>query len=243
MLKITKEDRTTLIQRIYEGKIDHLTLSQSHLIDDIILSTKKQGIIDCISNGFEDKREDSSTVPFDLIMTLTAAAKMKVHTSLTDVPTALTDHRTISELGYSMWDTERDIGKGLMNESTIRYFVGKYQPQELIASYNRTVQKHILPHLGISANIHMLDCTDIEVNYDNENYEGSGVTVEEIWKSPVGFGELSAQRYPIYKRTRGYSLGVLRGIGECQNGVEKTRKKCDNGRHEEREKMPALRLE
>jgi len=31
--------------------------------------------------------------------------------------------------------------------------------------------------------------------------------------------------------------------GECQNGVEKTRKKCDNGRHEEREKMPALRLE
>lgn len=38
MLKFTRENRETTIQRIYEGQIDTAMLSTSSLIDDIVLT-------------------------------------------------------------------------------------------------------------------------------------------------------------------------------------------------------------
>jgi hypothetical protein len=40
------------------------------------------------------------------------------------------------------------------------------------------VQRHILPRMEMSTNIHLLDCTKITVNLKNERYEGSGVVKE-----------------------------------------------------------------
>lgn len=70
----------------------------------------------------------------------------------------------------------------------------------MVSGYSNTVQNHIMPKIDIESNIHILDCTDLEVNYDNQNYEGSGIAhskrrIDEI-KLPA----------------RGYKLATLRGI-------------------------------
>ena len=83
--KIEKED---ILQKIREGKIDAVASSKPRLVDEIILSMKKNGIISLLEKAFLDKRADNTTVPFDLTLTLAIAAKMNVHTSLTDIPFA-----------------------------------------------------------------------------------------------------------------------------------------------------------
>ena len=65
-----------------------------------------------------------------------------------------------------------------------------------MGGYIYTVQKGILPLLNIEPNIHILDCTDLEVNFKNSNYEMAGVS--------------HSKRDD--KLTRGYKLSTLRGI-------------------------------
>jgi hypothetical protein len=48
---------------------------------------------------------------------------MKVHTSLTDIPYAIMDAEVLSSLGYALWDTERDLEKGLIDEGSIHHLL------------------------------------------------------------------------------------------------------------------------
>jgi hypothetical protein len=57
------------------------------------------------------------------------------------------------------------------------------------------VQNHVLPTIGAQSNIHLLDCTELEVELSNENYEQSSV-LKDDGGSP----------------RRGYKLATLRGI-------------------------------
>lgn len=196
MIKVAhKIEREDILERIREGKIDGAPLSTSSLVDEIILSMKKNEIISCLNKAFPDKRADNAVVPFDLLFALAIAAKMRVHTSLTDIPFALTDHRTLAELGYSLRDTDRDMGKSLMTEGAIRALVGKYTADEFLAGYNAFVQSQICPKMDLVPNIHILDCTKIEVNMKNNNYENAGIGVDSDGKA-----------------AKGYKLSTLRGI-------------------------------
>ena len=206
MLKISKQSNENILEKIAAGKIDAITLSTSSLVDDIILEMHKQGVTECIKKGLSDKRADNTTVPFDLTLILAIAAKMKVHSSLTDIPFALTDHRTICELGYSMWDKQKKVGAGLMSEGIIRNLIGRYSAGELIFGYNRILQTQIMPHMNISPDIHILDCTKLEVNYKNTNYEKSGIS-KDLDGKPM----------------RGYKLATLRGIVKDSGIIEDIR--------------------
>jgi len=144
LLKVAyKVEKECIIERVRQGTIGAAALSTTGLVDEIILSMNRHGIIACLAKAFPDKRATNTAVPFDLLFALAIAAKMKVHTSLTDIPSALTDHRTLAELGYSLRDTGNDIGKGLMTEGAIRFLIGKYTADELLTGYNNLVQKHI----------------------------------------------------------------------------------------------------
>lgn len=46
--------------------------------------------------------------------------KMKLKTSLTDVIFAVTDSELLFELGWNIWDTDRDMSKGLFSEGVIK---------------------------------------------------------------------------------------------------------------------------
>lgn len=195
MIKICKQNKKSVLKKIYTGTFDNVVSSISNLVDDIILSMHKKGILACLVNKLPDKRAHNTTIPFELVMALSVAAKMKTNTSISDVPYAITDHRVLAELGYNIIDTEKDLKTGMMTESSLRFLFGKYEAKELFKSYNEAVQEQIMPKLDYKPNIHILDCTELSVNLDNENYEQSAITTNK-------YGDVD----------RGYKLASLRGI-------------------------------
>ncbi len=202
MLRISKEDKQNILRRLYAGEIDAMSLSTSSLVDDIILSIHNHGLVDCLKDAIPEKRADNITVPLHMVFLLAIAAKMRTNTSLTDIPFALQDHRTICELGYSMYTTKGNIDKGLMREGTIRHLIEMYQRGELISLYNKIVQNYILPKMDIDSNIHILDCTKVRVNLKNEHYEKSGIVRDEDGVS------------------RGYKIATLRGVVNDSGVIE-----------------------
>ena len=200
MLKVCRNDKESVLEQVRSGKIDAVALSTTNLVDDIIHVMHTSGVLDCLTSGIQDRRSHNTTVPYSIIWASAIAAKMKVHTSLTDIPNAITDHRVLGALGYSLYDDSGNIGESLMNEGSIRFLLGKYNSDDLIEGYNQTVQKHIMPKLDMIPKIHILDCTDLEVNFSNQNYEGSEISYSKRTKD----GALA--------KGRGYKLATLRGI-------------------------------
>jgi hypothetical protein len=194
MIQISEESKSAVMRSIEQGRIDAADISQPNFIDGIILKMQELGVVSELRHVMEDKRKANAVIPLEFIWTLGIAAKMKIHTSLTDIPYAIMDAEVLSSLGYSMWDTDRDLEKGLMDEGSIRHLLGKYNKDELINGYNRCVQGHILPKMQTEADVHILDCTKLDVELTNENYEESTVVRED--------GEAH----------RGYKLATLRGI-------------------------------
>lgn len=203
MIKMCKLNQESVIRQITNGTFDNVSLSESNFADDIVLSMYEQGILGCLSNSLKDKRRVNSSLPFDLILSLAIAAKMKVKMSLSDIPYAIQDHRVLAKLGYNIVDTDGKLKEALMRESSLRLLLGKYNSDELFSAYNDTVQNYIMPKLNAQPDIHILDCTDLEVNLDNANYEGADVTKNKK-------GDVS----------RGYKLGTIRGLYEDTGIIE-----------------------
>lgn len=207
MIRLCKYNQETTLNNIRNGKLDLVALSTANLIDDIILKMNDIHLFECLKDNISDKRSHNTTVPYELIWASAIAAKMKVQTSLTDIPYAISNHRTLAKLGYTLIDSNGSLKNGLMQEGTLRFLLSKYNPSLFINGYNNTVQKGIFPMLDIAPDIHILDCTDLEVNYFNSNYESSGVTRSKRDDSP----------------TRGYKLATLRGIVEDTGLIEDIR--------------------
>ena len=102
-----------------------------------------------------------------------------------------------------MWDNERDLEKGLMDEGTLRNIMNKNSVDEILLAYNTYIKGYVFPQLGFTPNIHVVDCTEIEVPLDNSNYEASGVVKD---KDGVRRGyklstlERHSRRYRNYRR-------------------------------------------
>ena len=203
MLTICKNNRQTVIKNINKQRLDAIVPSSSDFIDEIILAMIQDGIIDCLHNDLSDKRRHNAFIPFKLMMTLAIAAKMKVRTSLTDIPYAISDHRVLAKLGYNIINHNSDE---LFTEGTIRYLLGKYSANEWVEYYNRVLRKTIFSKKEIEPNIHILDCTKIAVNYDNTNYENSSIAYDRKGN-----------------KMRGYKLSTLRGLYKDTGLIEEIR--------------------
>lgn len=149
MVRVCRNNKESVLAMVRKGKLDAAALSTSNLVDEIILSMNKHGVLDCLNAGIPDRRGHNKTVSFELIWASAIAAKMKIHSSLSDIPFAITDHRTLAELGYSLYDPDGTYN-GLMRESGLRFLIGKYTGYELVGSYRRTVQQQILPQLDVA---------------------------------------------------------------------------------------------
>jgi len=205
MIEISQEGKEKVVKSIREGRIDAANISQPNFIDGIVIKMKELGIVEEFRYIIEDKRKPNAIIPIELIWVLAVAAKMKIHTSLTDIPFGIMDAEALSCLGYALWDTGRDLEKGLMDEGAIRHLIGKYEWQEMMNGYNNCVQCRILTKMKVSADVHILDCTKLEVELTNENYEESSVSRED--------GEAR----------RGYKLATLRGITGDSGLIEEIR--------------------
>jgi len=194
MIQISAKDKEKVLEAMRQGKIDAADVSYPNLIDAMILKMKQEGILELLEMAFSDKRSDNKNIPFHLILTLAITAKMKIKTSLTDIPYAITNAETLSEIGWNIWDNERSLEEGLMSEGTLRNIVKKYTVEELVQAYNTYVQEHVFPKTEMVPDIHILDCTEMEVDLGNSNYEGSEVMTDEDGTR------------------RGYKLSTLRGL-------------------------------
>lgn len=203
MLKLCRHNQDEVIEKLKNNKFDNVAMSRSNFVDDIILKMYDDGILNCLTSSIKDKRADNTVIPFNLVMSLAVAAKMKVHSSVSDIPFAITDHRVLAKLGYNLIDTDGDMKRGLMSESSLRFLLKKYTAEELFNGYNDTVQKHIMPKLDMVPDIHILDCTEISVNLDNSNYENSAFTTNK-------YGD----------KDRGYKLATLRGLVDDTGVIE-----------------------
>lgn len=207
MIRLCKYNQNNVIEKVRNGQLDAMALSSTNLIDNIILEMNNQKIFDCLKNNIPDLRAKNTVIPYELIWASAICAKMKVQTSLTDIPFAIHDHRTLAKLGYTLIDTNGNLKEGLMQEGSLRFLLNKYDFSLFIDGYNHTVQNGILPLLDIVPNIHILDCTDLEVNYSNSNYENSGIS--------------HSKRDDAL--TRGYKLATLRGIVDDTGLIEDIR--------------------
>lgn len=202
MLKLCTHNKEKVLDRINNGYLDAVVPSSSNLVDDIILKMCDLEVVDLFDNSF-DKRAHNAVVPFNLILMLSVAAKMKIRTSLTDIPYAIQDHRTLSRLGYNA------VTKGtneLLTEGTIRALLNKYDTKDLFKYYNKMLGSKIMPKMNLEPNIHILDCTKIKVNLDNENYEGATIGTDKDGNA-----------------ARGYKLSTLRGLTRDTGIIEEVR--------------------
>lgn len=87
----------------------------------------------------------------------------------------MTEAELLTGLGWNLRDNERDVNEGLFSESVMRKRLAKYSSEEWVSFYNGYVQKYLLDALDIRSCIHILDCTKVLVNPDNEHYENSSV--------------------------------------------------------------------
>jgi len=203
LLTICKNNRKEIEKSIQNKRLDDIVSSSSDIIEEIILAMTRDGIIECLNNPFSDKRRHNSVVPFKLVMALAITSKMKVRTSLTDIPYAISDHRVLAEIGYNIINHDKEE---LFTEGTIRHLLGKYTSEEWINYYNDIVRNYIFTKKGIRPNIHILDCTKIAVNFDNENYENSSIATDRKGN-----------------KMRGYKLSSLRGIYKDTGIIEEIR--------------------
>lgn len=109
----------------------------------------RRGLTDFLTYALTDKRRDNSHIPFDILLCLTVAAKFKCKTSLTDVPFAVAEAELLAELGWNIWDNERDVNEGLFSESVMRKLLAKYKSEEWVSFYNDYVQKYLMKELDI----------------------------------------------------------------------------------------------
>lgn len=206
MIKVCHQDKESVLEKVRNGRLDAVSLSTSNLVDEIIVAMYEKEILSCIAESIPDKRADNTFVPFEISWALAIAAKMKIRTSLTDIPFAITDYKTLAVLGYNLIATKDGLQKGFMTEGSLRHLIGKYKSDELFNSYNHAVQNHMMPRMGVLPDIHILDCTKLEVNWYNTHYESAGIARDDEGKS-----------------TRGYKLATLRGLTDDGGVVEEIR--------------------
>ena len=171
MIQICQKNKEKIYAAIRSGKTDAAKVSFPNLIVDIILTMKRRGLTAPLAQVLLDTRRDSSHIPFDILLCLAVAVKLKCKTSLTDVPFAVTETELLAELGWNLWDNERDVKEELFSESVMRKLLTKYSSEEWVSFYNSYVQKHLMEELSIQPYIHILDCTKILVKLKNDNYK------------------------------------------------------------------------
>lgn len=163
-------------EQLKKGEIDRISFALGGFTDEVLKEMFQLGIIDLFVESFPDKRAGNSIIPPQTLLVLATAAKMKRMCAVTDIPHAVTSPELLDKLEYNLCEI-KDENSDLMTEGTIRAYIDKYTPEELMESYNR-LAREVIRHMGVDVepSIHQHDATNLEVSLQNSNYEQSEVT-------------------------------------------------------------------
>ncbi len=154
---------------------------------------------DIVTDNLEEKRKYNSKLEAVLFFMAGMQARMKQQFSISELSLALTSEEVINKLNINI---EYDKDNSLFKEANVRAFINRYKQNDkeeiefnndFIKAFNKITEEY-LSKAEIESNVHILDCSVLDVNLDNSNYEGSSVT------------------YKGGKKLRGYKIGLLRGV-------------------------------
>ena len=181
-MNIKKNDKERAIEELEENKLENVFNIISNLSDKVLdFSEENYNITEIIGDIFEEKRKYKSERTMCLLFLSAIQSRMKQQFSIREVPLALTSEKVISSIGVNI---SYDPNEGLLKESNIRAMLGRYEQEDktniefnnyFIKKTNELI-KAIIEINGTECNIHILDCSILDVNLDNPNYEGSTTT-------------------------------------------------------------------
>lgn len=221
---LIKEDREKIKERIINGQVDFALGTRYGICDEIILYSIRKEIIKGLSDTFPDNRGNNKEIPIDIILTGIVGAKIKGIYSLDKIPYVLQNCRLISELKYNFKEVESGISNKnrsgmLLSGDAIRKLItrgyegnkgGKENGEEVIRWFNEEGARVITEKMDYTPSVHILDCTKVDVNPDNENYEEKGYL-----KIEKKNGEI--------EEYEGYKLSTLRGMLDQGGIIEEIR--------------------
>ena len=205
---IKKNNKERVIEELKEEKLENVFNIIPNISDKVLdYNEKKFKVSKMISNLFEDKRAYESDITPELLILSGIQSRMKQQFSINEVPLALTSQEILKNIKTNLsYDPEQT----LLKEANIRAMLGRYEQLDktkiefnnyFIQFYNAFNQDY-LNKAKIEANIHILDCSILDVNLNNLKYEGSSITHKG--------GE----------KLRGYKIGLLRGVTNNGGVVE-----------------------
>ena len=199
MKKYDKEKVIKILTKEEANKINAFNIVPN-LSDKVLdYNEKVFNFTDIVTDNLEEKRKYNSKLEIALFVMAGMQARMKQQFSISELSLALTSEEVINKLNINI---EYDKDKSLLKEANVRAFLNRYEQNDkeeiefnndFIKFFNK-ITKSYLSKAGIESNIHILDCSVLDVNLDNCNYEGSSVT------------------YKGGKKLRGYKIGLLRGV-------------------------------
>ena len=213
-LQIIYQNQEKIIKKLNTGDVDAIELAVEQITDEFMIYGLRSGLIDELSKTFPDPRKEEE-ISTKLILSASIAGHFQDMYALSQSPYALHSPTLLAELGLNVKVLSEGEGvsrrgtkqNALFNGDVIRKMLNSIQPDDLINWYNKNVGKAYLRQSGYRPSFHILDCTDLEVNFDNENYEGSGIVKRKKKNS-----EKKKNGKEEDEIKRGYKLGSLRSL-------------------------------
>ena len=201
-LQILKRNPRKVLESLRLGEVESIELAVDQITDDFMIYGLRGGLIDELARSFPDPREECE-ITVKQILSASIAGHFQDMYAISQSPYALHSPVLLAELGLNV--KVLSPGEGISRRGTkeaapfngdvTRKMLHGVVPWELVRWYNRIVGAAYLRQAEYKPCIHILDCTKLIVNFDNENYEGSGIVKNDE-------GELE----------RGYKLGSLRSL-------------------------------
>jgi hypothetical protein len=209
-IQIIKQNPKQVLDALKIGEIERIEFAVEQITDEFMIYGLRGGLIDELSNSFPDPRKECE-ITTKQILSASIAGHFQDMYAISQSPYALHSPTLLAELGLNvkvLLEGEGISRRGTkdnapFNGDVIRKMLGDMTPMELIQWYNRHVGRAYLEQANYEPCIHILDCTKLEVNLDNENYEGSGIVKEK---------EKDFNGKVVEKLKRGYKLGSLRSL-------------------------------
>jgi hypothetical protein len=209
-IQIIKQEPKKVLDALKLGEIERIEFAVEQITDEFMIYGLRGGLIDELSNSFPDPRKECE-ISIKQILSASIAGHFQDMYAISQSPYALHSPTLLAELGLNvkvLLEGEGISRKGTKDDTpfsgdVIRKKLDDMTAMELIQWYNRHVGRAYLEQSNYEPCIHILDCTKLEVNIENENYEGSGIVKEK---------EKDAKGKSVEKVKRGYKLGSLRSL-------------------------------
>jgi hypothetical protein len=201
-IQILQQNPKNVLDTLKFGEVDSIEYAVDQITDEFMIYGIRGGLIDELSKSFPDPRKECEITARQILCSSIAGHFQDMY-AISQSPYALHSPMLLAELGLNVKVLVE--GDGISSRGTrenapfsgdvIRKMLYDMTPQELLDWYNGHAGRAYLRQADYSPCLHILDCTKLVVNYENEHYEGSGVAANDE-------GE----------QDRGYKLGSLRSL-------------------------------